>query len=590
MEFGITNEAFKLILSDSGIEAAKAVLKRKNFGIAAAKGDWAAFQMVFYAVENYSVNKSNSPWFSKNGAILNARVEFETPFKVKSYIEGNVTDDDGIKKADILLEHDVAEVAAGVPLVLFCEAEVPVDAVPGNYILKANVYLNRMFEDEIRLGSIDIEIKVLDVELPVKKTFYLDLWQHTCNIARKHDVPLYSDEHFAVLDKYVQSLAELGQKSVTIIAGEAPWKGQSCYLATNNRSNLFEYSMIRTEKLADGTFSYDYSIVEKYINLCKKYGIQDEIEVFGLLNIWKDSENGFGCLAPEYPDYIKIRYLDKADGCYKYMHEAVDIDNYIKSLEVFFIDRGLIDSVRIAADEPADAEMYRKSLARIKKTAPKFKYKAAINHVEFIEEFSSDISGFAPYIYFVSKEWDKWQDYLQNMKGRKFLWYVCCSPEHPNTFIGSNLLESRFIGILTSYMNFDGFLRWNYTVWPENPREDIRYGSFSAGDTNFVYPAFNGSAALSLRYKQLKRGIEDFELLKLLKDKGMDEAVRDAFDLVIKERDIHKYFPADMDSLISLEEIMSLDYGDYDRFREYILSTLSGSVPNFAFSQNPVVD
>lgn len=575
MEFGITNEAFKLILDDCGIEAARAELSRKALKIAAARGDWAAFQIIFLADENYSVNISNMPWLSKNGPILNARVSFVTPFKVKCYIEQNVTDDDGIEKADILLEHDVAEAAAGKPFALFCEIETPKDAVPGSYDIKVDIYLNRLFEDEIKLGSLDIEVKVFEIELPANKSFYLDLWQHTCNIARKHDVPLFSDAHFAVLEKYVQCLAALGQKSITVIAGEAPWKGQSCYLAENNKSNLFEYSMIRTEKLAEGTFRYDYSVMERYIQLCRKHGIEDEIEVFGLLNVWKDADNGYGSLVPDYPDYIKIRYLDKTDGCYKYMHKAEDIDNYIKALEGFFISKGLINSVRIAADEPADAEMYRKSLARIKRTAPSFKCKAAINHIEFIEEFSKDIYDFAPYIYFVSKEWDKWCSYLQSMKDKNFLWYVCCSPKHPNTFIGSKLLESRFIGILTSYMNFDGFLRWNYTVWPENPRSDIRYGNFPAGDTNFVYPAFNGSVALSLRYKQLKRGIEDFELLKLLKDKGRHDVVKDAFELILKEKDVRRYFLGDWDSLIPLDQIMSLDYSDYARFRELILSALS---------------
>lgn len=43
--------------------------------------------------------------------------------------------------------------------------------------------------------------------------FELDLWQHNANIARMHEVERYSDEHMAVLEHYVQSLAALGQKA-----------------------------------------------------------------------------------------------------------------------------------------------------------------------------------------------------------------------------------------------------------------------------------------------------------------------------------------------------------------------------------------
>ena len=61
MEFGIANEAFKLILNDSGIEAAKLALKQKSFRAVAARGDWVAFQLIFFANENFSVNPSDMP-------------------------------------------------------------------------------------------------------------------------------------------------------------------------------------------------------------------------------------------------------------------------------------------------------------------------------------------------------------------------------------------------------------------------------------------------------------------------------------------------------------------------------------------------
>ena len=57
---------------------------------------------------------------------------------------------------------------------------------------------------------------------------------------------------------------------------------------------------------------------------------------------------------------------------YKYQQVPKEIDEYIKSLEAYFIKTNQIDKVRIAADEPADIEAYRKSLEHIKSVAPAF--------------------------------------------------------------------------------------------------------------------------------------------------------------------------------------------------------------------------
>lgn len=53
--------------------------------------------------------------------------------------------------------------------------------------------------------------------------------------------------------------------------------------------------------------------------------------------------------------------------------------------------------------------------------------------------------------------------------------YACCFPEKPNNFISSPRIESRLIGWFTKYFNLDGFLRWDYAIWPKDPFEKTRY-------------------------------------------------------------------------------------------------------------------
>ena len=408
--------------------------------------------------------------------------------------------------------------------------------------------------------------------LPERKDikFHLDLWQHNSNIARKHDVPLWSDEHFAVIKNYVDSLANIGQKSITVCASEIPWSGQSC--CGNNRfgGNLYEYSIIGIEKEADGSFKYDYSKMQKYIDMCTDAGISGDIEVIGLVNVWLNQDMNLTHLCPEYPEPLRLRYLDKADGCCKYIRNADEIKDYIKSLEKYFIDTKQIDRVRIAADEPGDIEKYRESIALVRKLAPSFRFKCAINHVEFVEEFGEYIDDYAPYLKCASVEHSRLMSYRAEKEGKRFLWYVCCGNSHPNTFIRSPLEESRLIGLMTSAIRFEGFLRWNYTVWPEDPRNEIRYGHFEAGDTNFVYPAHNGSVLLSLRYKNLGRGIMDFELIEAIRREKSDEIADALLSKVFFVSDVTTYYQDMKDG----KELFSKSWSDFNDLKAEMLSVL----------------
>jgi hypothetical protein len=542
-------------------------------------GDWAAFQVLIQSDDDYAVNIGKSAWFSQKGAIQNIRLDVNAPFPIlpSMNLEGMVADDDAVYKADILLSQKVVEVAKNKIQAVWVELDLS-QVVAGKYEGDVFIYQNRMLEPEIFAGSLHfvIEVKNYAKPLPHEYTFHLDLWQHLSNIARKHEVDLWGNDHFQVLERYVQSLAQLGQKAVTILASEIPWRGQYCYLDNKNPSNLFEYSIVPISRTPDGEFCYDFSIMQRYIDLCFRCGIDKEIEVFGLVGVWTDEVHGFGKACLEYPDGILLRYLDQADRCYKFMRDANQIEQYIKMLASYFNEHDLMHLVRVVADEPEDIVLYRKSVDKLLSIAPGFRLKTAINHSVFINEFKEMIADYVPSMYCLFREYEIIKSTTDIPKDKRILWYVCCSPAYPNTFIGSNLLESRFIGILTYYLGLDGFLRWNYTVWPDDPRRSIQYGNYPAGDTNFVYPACNGSVLLTLRYKNLKRGIEDFELLKSAARQGKDDIVSKAIDLVVKEKNITLYFndqPYDLN--LPVEKICSLNFNDYQLFREILLDALA---------------
>ncbi len=574
--FALADETFKYAAGNAFFFNKNTVeAMPKNAELLAAKGDTAAFQLVLLSDERVAVSVGKSQWFSQKTGTPVLRISVDAPFEAEVNLIGAVLDDDGYRRPDILLTQDVIEVEGGIPQTVYFEMMIPFDAKAGKYDGSVSVCQSLNFADEVKIATLPFSVEVADFEMPEKseRRFHLDLWQHNSNIARKHDVSLWSDEHFAVMESYVKTLGELGQSAATVIVADGTWSGQGCMGDYRREANMFEYSIISTTRSKDGKYSYDYTAMRRYIDLCAKYGIDAEIEVFGLVNIWGAPQYGFTDERIEYPDGMHIRYFDEADGNYKYMTKVDDIDAFIRSLADYFIHEGLIDKVRVAADEPGDMERFRTSITHLLKVAPEFRLKAAINHAEFIAEFGKEIDDFVPFIHGLSVEYDKLMEYTETYADKRFLWYVCCGPDHPNTFICSDLLESRFIGILTSYTGLDGFLRWAYSIFPDHPRDDLRYGTWHCGDVNFVYPAYNGKALLSLRYKQLKRGIDDYELIELAKAEGFGEIVKKAFDCVVREKDPRKLMKADGNP-IEKENILSLDPADYKKMRRLIYSAL----------------
>lgn len=566
--YGTATENYKVVWGQTTPESVGEM--PKEIKLVAGKNDTAAFNAVITADERFALNVSSQPWFSQHAKRKNIRLEADFPFEASLSHVGTVLCDDAYRRGDILLNDSVVEADDEEVLAVYCEIKVPATADKGVYNGKIKIYENYGFSKEELVGEINAELTVYNFVFPENKDngFHLDLWQHPSNIARQYNVALWSDEHFEVLEKYTKSLGELGVKCVTVMASEMAWNGQGCQAEKRFKANLFEYSMISTVRKADGSLVCDYSVMQRYIDLCAKYGLDECISVYGLVNVWDAKVYG-GRTAPDYPDGIHIRVYDEASGCYDYLRTAKELDEYIKQLENYFNETNQNDIVRIAADEPADIVAYRASLEHIKAVAPSFKYKTAINHAEFVNEFGNDIYDFAPYISAMFSEYDALMNFRKEMPGKRFLYYVCCCPEIPNSFIRSELTDGYYIGILAALAKMDGFLRWSYTCWTDEPNTDLRYGPFPVGDLGYVYPAKNGDPLLSLRWKTMYRGIKYFVLIKEAEKRNLGEALEKAYNFVLVEKDIKKLY-----GVWERDKIMSISADDYRNFAATLMEAL----------------
>ncbi len=562
-----------------------------------ARNDWAAFQVGVTAEVPFLLSRIRGLALSSRRGVHTIRLDSwcEQPdIRLKIQFEDLVEAEDRSRRADILSDRESSEYAAYEVGMAWIEASVPPDSKAGRYLGGIRLYESQGLSGESLAGEIRFSLEVRDVLLPSNKEspFELDLWQHNATLARMHEVERYSDRHFALLEEYVRSLAELGQKCVTIVASDIPWCGQNCHRLADG-SNIYEYNMVDIVRDKEGRFHYDYSRMQRYIDLCFRYGIDRWIKVFGLVCVWADPEYGLGGTASDYPDALRLRYLDEEDGCMHPFRSGEDIDAYIQALETYFQEKGLLDRVLLSADEPADFAYYQVIIERIRRVAPGFRFFAAVNHTDHIARCRENTDSFCFILPSVAQEWEQVCAYRQQTD-KTYTWYVCCGPSYPNMFLRSDLLETRLVGALTAFLGLDGFLRWDYTVWNPSPRQSLCWHLFPAGDNCFVYPGADGRPLLSLRYQQLRRAVGDYTLIDMLRRRLGEQAqpiLREVYALLFKTIDPKRLVACDSNA----GEVFCLDFDAFQKAKKLLLEALErageamGEIQPFAGSHRPSI-
>lgn len=497
-----------------------------DLSLLAVRNEVTGAQVQVTANEDFVLVTDQSNWLHPLGFTPRLRLEARFPTLPEGAVElfpvGYVEGDDRRMWMEYLDRSGHIEAPAGRVQAVYIRIRVPQELEPGLHDGELRAYSQFGFGDEVMIWQGAVHLTVSPLALPDARdyTFHLNLWQHLTSLARFYRVPLWSDAHFDIIDRYYASIAQLGQKAVSIVATEFPWSGQRCYRDPGYPSYLFEHSMIGVVRADSGSLSFDYTALDRLLALAAVYGIDRQIDVFGLLNIWVDPDYGFGRVIPDAPDAVRVRCYDAASGTFTYLRTAGELREFIRALHDHFVEMGVIERVRVAADEPHDLEAFNRSLAFIKEAGPRFQYTAAINHYEFLEDTPPEVIDFTPILPYACQDPDLTRRLTGQLheRGGKMTWYVCCWPPLPNTFLHSPLMEGRLHGWLNYAMGLDGFLRWAFCLWPADPwkRVSWRAPDWSAGDMYFVLPGMDGAPVETLRYEALRMAVQDYELIKMV--------------------------------------------------------------------------
>ena len=394
--------------------------------------------------------------------------------------------------ADVLDINDSMTVPAGRKQPVWMTVSVPSDARPGKYSGKLTIT-----SSNAKARSLNVELTVADHVLPPARdwAFHLDLWQNPYSVARYENVPLWSEAHFEAMRPVMRMLAEAGQKSVTATIMSRPWNGQT--------EDAFG-SMVTKIRRIDGTWLYDYTIFDRWVEFMFSLGIDRQINCYSMI-----------------PWALQFDYIDQATSSpatFQAAHGSEEYNEYWGALIADFARhlkaKGWFEKTMIAVDE-RPLESMQAVLGLIRKVEPAFKISLAGNYHEpviyDIVDFSETFSG--------KQEFPESAKAKRKELGLTTTFYTCCAEAHPNMFVISNPDEAAWLGWFAQAEGYDGYLRWAYNSWTLDPLTDARFRTWPAGDCFVVYPGGRGS----VRFSKLTEGIQDFEKVRILRAQWQKE-------------------------------------------------------------------
>jgi broad specificity phosphatase PhoE len=372
--------------------------------------------------------------------------------------------------------------------------DIPYDQNPGIYSDKNNILV----------------VEVIPIVLPNVKNwiFHLDLWQNPWAVSRYHNVECWGPRHMYLLENHIKLLADHGQKVITTTVLENVWASQT----------LDEHLSMVKWNIHNDIINFDFNVFIQYVNLCTNAGITGQISVFSILPWGTNQGCGFKDGEAKYTLYNNnnnkvIKYATPGDETYYLLWTA-----FLKSFIKIINENCWNDRIYFAFDERHEDEM-KEAIKMLYTVLPSIGYSSRIQissaykYNQELDQYITDLSiGYSNHL-----DWTNLTQKRRN-NNNKTTFYLCEHPRSPfnNTFLDSAVHESRWIGWYSFANGFDGFLRWAYDSWPEDPLINGDFpgphGHWPAGDTFLCYP----NSWKSLRLMKIRQGIQDYEKLRIM--------------------------------------------------------------------------
>lgn len=339
----------------------------------------------------------------------------------------------------------------------------------------------------------NININVHHVELPLAKDskFFYTNWFNLGKMESQYQLERWSEDWFKMLHNYAVLMAHGRQNSISI-PGE---------LITYNK----------------GEFQLDEDKMLRFINVFREHGFK----YFESAHIMNRGDNDDWGDAELKVTLTKKRYYTE--------NGKADVEQLITLIKNFTTRNNLTNSwLQHISDEPTavNAACYKDVAKQLKSVFPEIRIMDATNARESL---SGAIDIWCPII----NDFQENESFFRGREalGEQVLVYTCLIPggKWLNRTLDQEKLRQVYFGWGAAHYNTGGYLHWGLNQYFADPYKQsvVKHHApgaaannfLPAGDTHIIYPGEKGPLS-SIRFESHRIGIEDYDLLQLLKQKN----------------------------------------------------------------------
>ena len=360
---------------------------------------------------------------------------------------------------------------------------------------------------EHTVSTVTIEVRRIAAQQPALKLKHTE-WLHVDCLAHWYNVPVWSEEHWRIIERYVRLAAKRGMTMIYTPLFTPP-------LDTQVGHERLTTQLVGVSKRPYG-WEFDFSMLERWVRMCQMAGIR-YFEMSHLFTQWG---------AKHSPKIVAdVDGIER--NIFGWQTDATDPRGaYAAFLSIFLpsLDRELHklgiagDTIFHISDEPAKEHLdsYMAAKRLVNPYLQEYDVMDALSDIDFYRNGACDHP---------IPSADALEPFARaDIPG---LWtYFCCgqTKDVPNRFMSMPSYRNRILGVLLYVYDLDGFLHWGFNFYNSqfslraiNPyTEPGTSEGFAAGDAFLVYPGPGGMPEESIRGMVLEEALNDLRACRML--------------------------------------------------------------------------
>lgn len=383
---------------------------------------------------------------------------------------------------DYLSDERECSLKKGALKAIYLTINIPQDAEPGQYQTdEVNIKANN------KGVSLPLTLMVYPLTLPDERHVMVTEWFSTNQFRKHYNLePDDSEGFLKLLRLYAENMAE-------------------------HRQNVFRVSidLIDRAMTADGKLRLDFSRFDQWAQVFWDTERMDMLETGFIAS--------FGGGRWYSTDIVlrDFQVRDESTGESKRLSGKEFLPEFLPAFAEHLREKGwLKKTVFHICDEPSDHSImsWREVSDFVHRHAPELRRIDAIESPHCLDRLEI----WVPKLDHLSTWWDMYEE--AQRQGYEMWFYtvgIFQGGSLPNKTVDVPLMNSRLMHWLNYQYDLKGYLHWGFNAWTDDP---FNSPGQHRGDGWHVYPKEDGLMN-SLRWEQMRNGLQDYECLWLLQDK-----------------------------------------------------------------------